>query len=183
MGSPQGSLAPKALKLWGRAAHLGLPVPSCSLHHVRSCTVAAEPLGEAHACGGLQNWVSAPQVFASSLQSLRAWALGLQAAGSVPARQAVAMACCFLILFPARPLVTEGFSQRIWGVVRGPRGKPVTVTHGCGIISLDRETKSMANGSAEQPLAYHQLFSFGTELGPRAADTELPEAADLNHQY
>lgn len=145
--------------------------------------MAAEPLGEAHACGGLQNWVSAPQVFASSLQSLRAWALGLQAAGSVPARQAVAMACCFLILFPARPLVTEGFSQRIWGVVRGPRGKPVTVTHGCGIISLDRETKSMANGTAEQPLAYHQLFSFGTELGPRAADTELPEAADLNHQY
>lgn len=56
----------KALGLWERAADLGLLTPSCYLHHIHSCNVAAEPFGKVHACRGLQNWVSAPQVFAGS---------------------------------------------------------------------------------------------------------------------
>lgn len=56
----------KVLGLWERAADLGLLTPSCCLHHIHSWNMAAEPFGKVRTCGGLKNWVSAPQVFAGS---------------------------------------------------------------------------------------------------------------------
>lgn len=124
-----------------------------------------------------------PARFSTSERGLPG-ALGLQAAGSVSARQAVAVAFYFLILCPAWPLVAEGFSQRMWGVVRR-----LTKRKAChcnkwpwNYFSGYRNQEYGKLRTAEQPLAYHQHFSFGTELGPRAADAELPEAADLYHQ-
>lgn len=85
------SVLSRAPGLWERAADLGLLTPSCHLHHIHSCNVAAGPFGEVHACGGAVElgqrsagvcWLT---LVSLSMVCLELW--GCRQAGSVPARQ------------------------------------------------------------------------------------------------
>lgn len=123
--------------------------------------------------------------------SMVCWELwGCGQAGSVPARQAVEMA--FYLLFflclvscPRVPFAEGG------GLMRAPRGRSVTLRNGHGVISASllfwieqprawQALNCRAVFCCGQTLTIHIPLS--AELGPHTTDTELPEAADLDHQ-
>lgn len=168
----------KVLGLWEQASGLGLYIPSCCW----CCTCGwnvAQPLGKVHVCRTgsvlcrclLPLWAGAACSFGAAGK-----------AAPLPARKTVEMAFYCFICLPV--ILSLSAFCRGWGdwyngevchFEEWPCG------YFCFAAVLDRAALNCrAAFGCGQTLTINIPFS--AELGPRTADTELPEAADLHYQ-